>query len=94
MTEIAIGKVKLDLDDVWDAITDDQFVDELNERSDHTDVIEWVAVAISVEEPRGVEEDDLDPFFRPLSDWDREALKLAIERDDGRRAIDVLRRLA
>lgn len=89
---ITVNGVTLDLDDVFEQITPKQLAAEIDERAslgcpDTLSALEKWA------EEHG---DDLfsadDGPFDRLSDWDLSDLRRAVLLDDGRRAIDVLKR--
>jgi hypothetical protein len=90
MSEITV-KATLDLEGVWEEINDKAFVDELHIRAAH-DLIREAIDGYAPDEPLFIERDEDDPWFQPLSDWDRAELVKAIREDDGKRAIDLLKR--
>lgn len=80
-------KVQVHLTDIWEEIADDQFADELEVRWNEAEIREAVR-----ELSGGV--DEIDQMFGEWSEWDRAELLKAVREDDGRRAIDLLRRHA
>ena len=89
-----MSKIELDLETVFEAIESKDLVEEVRERLANGDAeIEALSGDFEDDEPL-IADDDEDRFFRPLDDWTRAELLKAIREDDGRRAIDVLKRCA
>lgn len=84
----------VDLEEVWDQIDDKTFVAELRERCTEATVAEAIAdLAPEPDDDFGFD-DDPEPLFQRMGDWDRDELLKALREDDGRRCIDVLKRHA
>lgn len=83
-------EIEADLDDVWEQISDKAYAAELAERASSEDVKH----AITLYAPDELWElnEDSEPLFAEWGEWDRAELQKAIRLDDGRRALELLRR--
>lgn len=87
-------KVAIDPEDLWKALDSKALADEVHERIALADpVILGLADDIGPDEG-SCPEDETEPLFRDLGDWDRVELLRAVREDDGRRALELLRRHA
>lgn len=86
-------KVEIDLDDLFEKIDPESLVSEVDERAASGCPTVTAALASWADDyaPAAPERDD-EPWFGRFTDWDRDELRKAILLDDGRRAIDLLKR--
>lgn len=86
-----LDEVTVDLDEVWEKVSDKAFAAELGERASSEDVKH----AITLYAPDDLwEDEESDPLFADWGDWDRRELLNAVKADDARRALDLLKRRA
>lgn len=74
-------EVEIDLDKVFEQIETDTLVDELEARADRKDSCAIASLASHQELP-----------FDDLTEFELRELKLAVEADDAKRALEILRR--
>jgi len=90
--EGAEGEVSVDLDDLWELIDTKALMGEVADRVGEKEVEDFLSEhAVECNCDDDWDDRDAEPFIERMSAWDREALIKAINEDDGRRAIDLLK---
>ena len=90
---ITLKSVEVDLDDVLEQIDAKDLIAEIDERAstgcpDILSALEEWAEEYGDDDAEG----DPEPAFQRMSDWDLDDLRKAVREDDGRRAVDLLKR--